>query len=178
MEDREAQIVVRHMDDEVEREVGNLLLDVGLKLVAVNTSVSPDGGRSNNVGEVDLLFRHGETAFIVEVSVQKKRGRKLEKFFDVFSEKANLDRLKTDHGEIANVRNFKRIYFDRVHDYNERELGQIMDSIGRDDNYIVLNDEFDKIKEWVGSEKNRLVGSFLDIVSRKGNSSIPFLSSV
>ena len=176
MEDGEARIVVRHMDDEEERAVGNLLLDAGMDLVAVNTSVSPEGERHNNVGEVDLLFRHGDTAFIVEVSVQKKRGRKLENFFGVFSDKANLDRLKSDHGEIANVSNFKRVYFDRIHDYRENELGQVMDFVGRDGNYIVLKDEFDKIKSWIGSEKKRRVDSFLGIVSRKGNSPISFPS--
>jgi len=174
MEDREARIVVRHMDDKEEREVGDLLLDAGLKLVAIHAAVSPEGDRSRNVGEVDLLFRHDDTAYIVEVSVQTKRGEKLKKFFDVFSEKTTLDKLRDDHEEIANVHNFKRIYFDRVHNYDEKELGDIMESIGRDGNHIVLKDEFDKIKGWIGSEKKRRVAGFLDIVSRRDNGPISF----
>lgn len=177
MEHGEARIVVRHMDDEEERAVGDLLLDAGLDLVAVNTSLSLEGERHNNVGEIDLLFRHGDTALIIEVSVKKKRGRKVADFFDVFSDKANLDKLKVDHGEIANVRNFKRIYFDRTHDYNENELGQIMDYVGKDGNHIVYKNEFDKIKGWIESEKKRGVGSFLEIVSRKGSSPISFTSA-
>ncbi|MDD9826009.1 MAG: hypothetical protein OXU86_04465 [Thaumarchaeota archaeon] len=172
MEDGEARIIVRHMDDEEERAVGNLLLDAGMDLVAVNTSVSPEGERHNNFGEVDLLFRHGDTAFIVEVSVQRERGDKLKKFCEVFSKTETLDSLKRRCPEISSVKNFKRIYFDRIHNYNKKELDDIMDPIGKENNYIVLKDEFDKIRSWIGSEKKRRVDSFLDIVSRKGNGPI------
>jgi len=72
------------------------------------------------------------------------------------------------------VHNFKRIYFDRVHNYDEKELGDIMESIGRDGNHIVLKDEFDKIKGWIGLEKKRRVTGFLDIVSRRDNGPISF----
>jgi len=175
MENREARIVVRYMDDEEERDVGNLLLDAGLRLVAVNMSVSPEDDRSSNVGEVDLLFRHGETAFVVEVSVQSKRGEKLRKFFDVFSRTETLDSLKRRCPEIANVQSFKRVYFDMRHPYKESELDAIMDPIGKENNYIVLRDEFDKIKGWIGGEKKRRVDGFLGIVtSRDRNGPISF----
>jgi len=174
MNDAVARIVVGHMGDPEEAKVGELLLDIGLELVGIHVPVSPDGDRYNNIGEVDLLFKHGDTAFIVEVSVQSKRGEKLKKFFTRFSETTTLDILKKRQTKISNVHYFKRIYFDIEHNYNEKELSEAMTGISNDGNHIVLKDEFGKLQEWVESEKKRRVDSFLDIVSRKGNGPISF----
>lgn len=174
MEAGEARIVVRHMNDPEERAVGELLLDIGLELVAIHVPVSPEGGRHDHIGEIDLLFRHGDTAFIVEVSVQGKRGEKLKGFFANFAETSTLDILKSSQTGINNVHYFKRIYFDRKHSYNEKELGEAMNGVSKDGNHIVLKDEFEKIQAWVKTEKNRHVASFLDIISRRDNSPISF----
>jgi len=180
MEQGEARIVVRHMDDLKEVEVGNLLLDVGLELVAVHVRVrdvvkDSTGGeddRSHDIGEVDLLFKHGDTAYIIEVSVQSSRGRKLKTFFDVFSKTETLEILKKLCPMISRVRHFERIYFDRNHAYKENELDQIWDSINKEGNHIVLNDEFDKLRGWVGQEKRARVEKFCGSVRRNGKSSI------
>lgn len=182
MENWEAQIVIKHMGDPMERNVGMLLLDAGLELVATHVPVSPEGNedgdvgeedRSRNLGEIDLLFKHGETAFIVEVSVQRERGKKLKNFFDVFSKREVLDRLRgnEDYGrDMDGIRRFKRVYFDMRHPHNEKELGDIMEPIREEGNHIVYKDEFDRVQAWI---RKKSTDRFLEIaLSREGSSAI------
>ena len=173
MEGWEARVVVKHLADEEEHKVGSLLLDMGLELVAVHSPVSLSDERNNREGEVDLLFRLEDTAVIAEVSVQKSRGPKMEHFFEVFGEKDVLGELKRKHTDIENVRNFRRIYFDMQHDYKTNEFGHIKEHLTREGNFVVLKDEFDAIKKWVGERKRIQTQQLFDVmVSRSGNEAI------
>ncbi len=173
MDEWEARVVVKHLADEEEREVGSLLLDMGLELVAVHSPVSLSDERNNREGEVDLLLRLGDTAVIAEVSVQKSRGSKVDHFFSVFGTKDVLDELKRKHVKIRDARNFRRIYFDMHHSYNMKEFDDIKEQLKLEGNFMVLKDEFGAIKEWVGERKRTQTQQLFDVmVSRNGNEAI------
>jgi len=179
MEDWQARLVVRHLGDPNERAVAWLLLDAELELVTIHAPVLQDtggegeGGGSRIVGEIDLLFRHGETAFIVEVSFQRERGEKLRRFFDVFSRKETLDSIMQNEDYLMymkGVTRFKRVYFDMRHSHSEKELGDIVASIAGEGNHIVLRDEFDRIQAWM---RKKSADRFLEVaLTRSGNGAI------
>ncbi len=173
MDEWEARVVVKHLADEEERKVGSLLLDMGLELVAAHAPVSLNDQRDDRDGEVDLLFRLGDTAIIAEVSVQKKKGAKLKQLFEVFNNEDVLNKLKNDHKEIKDAHSFKRIYFDMQHPYKMNEFGQIEKPLTQEGNFIVFKDEFDTIKEWVDRRKIAPIQQLFDVmVSRSGNEAI------
>ena len=109
MQFTEAQEKIKDIGNDAEREVAELLLDMGFTFIDSNSIIQ--NSSSQRVGEIDLLFSFEDYLLIVEVSKDKSSGNaKKITFFTKWSERSNLTLLRNHYG--LRPRKVLRVYFD------------------------------------------------------------------
>lgn len=157
-----AQEQISKIQNDGEREVGDLLLNMGFTLIDSNTIVL--NSQSKRIGEIDLIFEFEDTLFLVEASSDKHSGssKKLA-FFSKWADKSNLVFLKKQC-KLGNQK-VMRIYFDLQHKTpdsgsaeieNVTQLGKL-NKVCYADDFLYFSKYVKKIGRW---SKN----DFLDFI--------------
>lgn len=108
METSEIEKKFEQMITNEERNVANLLLDLGLTFVDSNKKI----GESQNeyLGEIDLLFTCNGDLFLVEVSKEKSSNEKKFSFFTKWADKDILEMITNQYK--LQPKKVIRVYFD------------------------------------------------------------------
>jgi len=88
MQFSEAQEKIKLITNEAEKEIAELLLNMGFTFIAANSII--ENSSNQRVGEIDLLFSFEDYLLIVEVSKDRSSGNaKKITFFTKWSERTN-----------------------------------------------------------------------------------------
>lgn len=109
----EAKIKIDALTAPLEPEVGNLLLNFNLELIACgrNSRVFSSG---KEIGQIDFVFKDKEVAkiFLVEVSTEKTRiSSKITRFLSRWSNRANLDMVRSQF-RLPSTYKIVRLFFE------------------------------------------------------------------
>lgn len=91
-----------------ERDVANLLLDLGLNFVDSNKKIGET--QQEHLGEIDLLFTIDDYLFLIEVSTERKSNEKKSTFFTKWSDKDILDMIVNEYK--LQYKKVFRVFFD------------------------------------------------------------------
>ncbi len=93
MDFTKAQEQISKISNEGERQVGDLLLNMGFTLIDSNVIVL--NLDSKRIGEIDLIFEVENTLFLIDASTDKHSGsNKKLAFISKWTDKSNLNFLK------------------------------------------------------------------------------------
>lgn len=109
MKSPEIEKMINEIKDSFERDVANLLLDLGLDIIDANVKVGKV--QHELLGEIDSLFRIKDYLFLVEASKEKTSNEKKFSFFTKWQDKDIL-RLITEPYNL-DVKIIFRIFFDQ-----------------------------------------------------------------
>ena len=109
MQFSEAQEKIKEITNEAEKEIAELLLNMGFTFIAANSII--ENSSNQRVGEIDLLFSFEDYLLIVEVSKDRSSGNaKKITFFTKWSERTNQTLLRNHHN--LSPRKILKVYFD------------------------------------------------------------------
>lgn len=143
----EAQEQISKISNDGERQVGDLLLNMGFTLIDSNVIVL--NSDSKRIGEIDLIFEVENTLFLIDASMDKHSGssKKLA-FISKWTDKSNLNFLKKQC-KLGNQK-VMRIYFDLQHktpDSGSAEIENVT-KIGKM-NKVCYSDDFEYFTNYV-----------------------------
>ena len=105
----EAQEKINSIENDAEKEIAELLLNMGFTFIDSNSII--ENSLNQRVGEIDLLFSFEDYLFIVEVSKDRRSGNsKKITWFTKWSDRSNQTLLREHHS--LSPRKILRIYFD------------------------------------------------------------------
>ena len=96
------------MRTDEERDVANLLLDLGLTLVDSNAEFGEP--QNERIGEIDSLFTSNDYLFVIEVNTEKNSNEKKFSFFTKWADSDILEMI-TDRYQLQ-PKKVIRVYFD------------------------------------------------------------------
>ena len=118
----DAEEKIRKIQNEQERNVGDLLLNLGFRLVDCNALIL--NSSNQRIGEIDLIFIFDDYVFLIEVSKDSHSGSsKKIAFFSKWNDDSNLVILKKKYQLIS--KKVIRIYFDLSHESTESISAEI-----------------------------------------------------
>lgn len=172
----EAETKISHIKNVSEREVGQLLLNLGLRLVACNSIILNTSGE--RIGEIDLIFTFEDTIFLVEVSADKHSGsNKKISFFSKWADSSNLKFVKQKYK--LGPKKVIRIYFDLAKNRPEVGSAEIknMTQKGRM-NHLIYKDDYEYFSNY-----RKLIGpwaknDFLDFVNFSDDEKLKVIDSI
>lgn len=164
MDIAEARRRINEIENENEREVGKLFLDIEFDLVDCNAVIKRN---NREVGEIDLIFDYNNYLFLIEVSKQRRDiSRKIDHFFSRWSDRGNLYLIFGKYS-ISPMKTI-RIYFDLSRETTSDPLESLDHHINNNEvkNEILYSDDFDYFKDAYNNvdkwARNDLL-SFLDV---------------
>jgi DGQHR domain-containing protein len=141
------------------KEVGNLLVDIGLELIACGnneTKIKKDG---KDIGQIDLVLKDEdvERYFWVEVSTQKRdSSNKINSFFSKWSDSKNIKLIKSKFSISPRYR-IHKIFFELIG--NKEISDSVKHNLDDQNNSILLNydlnyfvDALGKIGKWAKND--------------------------
>lgn len=109
MEFSEAQEKIKTIENDAERDVAELLLNMGFTFIDSNSII--ENASNQRIGEIDLLFSFEDYLLIVEVSKDRSSGNaKKITFFTKWAERTNQALLRNHYS--LRPRKVLRVYFD------------------------------------------------------------------
>jgi len=109
MQFTEAQEKIKIIENDAERNVAELLLNMGFTFIDSNSII--ENSSNQRVGEIDLIFTFEDYLLIVEVSKDRRSGNaKKITFFTKWTERSNQTLLRNHYN--LRPRKILRIYFD------------------------------------------------------------------
>lgn len=141
MKFEDAKIKIDSLKDPRIKEVGHLILGMGLELIACGdeTKIEED---EQTIGHIDLLFKDDDVKriFFIEVSVkQDKRGAKINYFLSRW-ENAKYIKIILKRFKLANTFKITRLYVDLSGKTSKPATTKIM--FQRPNNYYLNEDDF------------------------------------
>jgi len=170
----EAQKKIEQIRNENERNVADLLLNLGFALVDTNSTITNSSDKK--IGEIDSMFTFEDYLFLIEVSKDKHSGSsKKIAFFSKWSEKDNLEIIRKRYG--LRPRKVLRVYFDLSTKTSPENSSAEIDRMTQSDkmNKVIYLDDYEyflnslkKIGSWA---KNDLL-DFLEFSDEKKSKEI------
>lgn len=109
MQFTEAQEKIKTIENDTERDVAELLLNMGFTFIDSNSIILNDS--EQRIGEIDLLFSFDDYLLIIEASKDSRSGNaKKITWFTKWSDRSNQTFLRNQHN--LRPRKILRIYFD------------------------------------------------------------------
>jgi DGQHR domain-containing protein len=108
MEIVQAQKKIDQIQNESERNVANLLLNIGFTFEDSNSIIT--NSSDQRIGEIDLIFTFKDYLFLVEVSKDKHSSNKKSAFFNKWDDRDNLAIVNKQYQ--LRPRKVMRVYFD------------------------------------------------------------------
>lgn len=110
-----AKSKISQLTDPGIKDVGNLLLDLGLELIACDDNGSTRIIKDNDeIGKLDLVYKDDEIKrfFIIEVSTRKREAsEKIDHFFSRWEDTTNIDLIKQKFS-ITGIYKISRVFFE------------------------------------------------------------------
>jgi len=162
MDFSKAQDQISKIQNDGERKVGNLLLNMGFTFIDSNTIIL--NSKSKRIGEIDLIFEFEDTIFLIDASKDKHSGssKKLA-FFSKWTDKSNLNFLRKQ----CNLGNQKvmRIYFDLLHKTPDSGSAEIENVTTPERmNKVCYSDDFDYFSKYMKKIGPWSKNDFLDFI--------------
>jgi len=158
----EAEQKINKIKNEEERNVGDLLLNLGFQLVDCNTIIL--NSSSQRIGEIDLIFTFDNYVFLVEVSKDNHSGSsKKIAFFSKWSDDGNLQILKKQYHLVS--KKVIRIYFDLATESTDSISAEIRNmTIDGKMNSVLYKDDYEYFQNY-----RKMIGAwakndFLDMI--------------
>lgn len=170
----EAEKRISLIKNENERNVAQLLLNLGFTFVDANPTI--ENSSKQKIGEIDSMFTFEDYLFLIEVSKDKHSGSsKKIAFFSKWSEKDNLEVIRKQYD--LRPRKVMRVYFDlstkTLPENSSAEIVRMtqsdkMNKVVYFDDYEYFLNSFKKIGPWA---KNDLL-DFLEFSDEKKSKEI------
>jgi len=168
MKKEEAKSKIAALTAPFESDIGNMLLDLGLELIACgeDSRITKD---DQEIGQIDFILKDDEVEriFLIEISTAKtKVSEKISHFFSRWSSQNNIDIIRNQFG-LPHVFKIVRIFFELS---GAEKTSHSISHLLSEDNKILLKYDFDyfldafkKVGEWA---KNDFF-SYLEIKPRR-----------
>lgn len=149
----EAQEKIKNIENDAERDVAELLLNMGFTFIDSNSIIKNSSNQL--VGEIDILFSFEDYLIIVEVSKNNSAGNaKKITFFTKWSDRSNQTLLRNHHN--LRPRKILKVYFDLATKTPENPSAEstrlTLDGTGNKiaflDDYAYFLDSLKKIGPW------------------------------
>lgn len=150
---------ISNLTDPRSKDVGNLLIDIGLELIACGNDKTTIKKGGNLIGQIDFVLKDEEVEryFLIEVSTLKNgSSHKINSYFSKWSDSNNVDLIK-EKFSISQKYTIHKIFFEltgdtEISDSVKHNLSDPNNSILSDYDYNYFLDAFKKVGKWAKND--------------------------